>query len=74
MIQYNRFGEAMKLSNIMHKKIRYSFGINFFINSNVQTFFGKAIYNIANSICTINCRYTNDKIYANVLSLLIKDR
>ena len=36
-------------------------------------FFGKVIYNIANSICIFDYRYVGDKIYTNVLSPLVKD-
>ena len=64
----------MKLPNVMHKKIRLSFNVNFFIGSDVMTFFRKAIYDVANSICTFDCRYAGDKIYANVLPPLVKDR
>ena len=39
-----------------------------------MTFFGKAIYNVANSICAFDYRYASDKIYANVLPPLVKDR
>ena len=39
-----------------------------------MTFFEKAIYNITNSICAFNYRYAADEIYANILSLLVKDQ
>ena len=39
-----------------------------------MTFFKKAIYDIANSICDFDYRYASDKIYANVLSHLVRDQ
>ena len=39
-----------------------------------MTFFGKAIYNIGKKICDFDCRYASDKIYINILPLLVKDQ
>lgn len=63
----------MKHPNVMHKKIYYFFGVNFFMGSDMMTFFGKTIYNFVNSICAYDCRYAGVQIYANVLPLLFKD-
>ena len=38
-----------------------------------MTFFGKAIYNVVNSICAFDYKYASDKIDANVLPSLVRD-